>query len=165
MGVSPDLGPGQASLTLAKCFQGEPPVLRKCWFLLLWVQVEINYLSWQGNWCVTSFSISDLRSKASALTATPCSCKELCQEGMPGVPRWHGHHSGPRSCGSLRHCQLLLTRAMGLDTVGVQRGGRHPGEEVGKWGRRTENAIPGCAFAQMLKSRSISTNCSKLGRN
>lgn len=83
-GASPDLMPGRVSLTPAERYRGEPLVLRKCRFLLLPVRVELNHPSWQGNWSQASFPTSDLRSKASALPAAPCSCEEQCWESDAG---------------------------------------------------------------------------------
>lgn len=83
-GASPDLRPGRVSLAPAERYRGEPLVLRKCRFLLLPVRVELNHPSWQGNWSEASFPTSDLRSKASALPAAPCSYKEQCWESDAG---------------------------------------------------------------------------------
>jgi len=61
----------------------------------------------------------------------------------------------------------LLKLAMGLGAAGGPRGGGggHPDKEVGKGAKRDRKCRTKTCFAQMLKTGSISTNCSKLGRN
>jgi len=56
---------------------------------------------------------------------------------------------------------------MGLGAAGGPRGGGggHPDKEVGKGAKRDRKCRTKTCFAQMLKTGSISTNCSKLGRN